>query len=120
MLTAVKANLKYIPTFQSDDLVVLNTDCERYTMSPEFVNKFFKKGRICIVQECGLSHFVVDNSYPPKEFGEVENCEWCLVDAIIEEEEHKFFDEEGLLGGTVRAKDLREWTVDDMDNHTFL
>ena len=117
MLTKVKVNPKYVPTFQNEDFVVLVNDCESFSTRPEFANKFFKKGRLCQVIKCGLSHFFVDEKNQPLEL--VEDCEWCQVSAIIEEEEYLFDYEECLVGGVVKANDLRERTVDDVKEDIF-
>ena len=106
--TEVEKNSKYIPTFESDDFVVLTKDYECYSSTPDFDSRFFKKDRLCAVIECGLSHFFVDEEFNRLEL--VEDCEWCSVDAILEDSEHQFFDEENVVEGVVRARDLREMT----------
>ena len=117
MVTRVKINPEYIPTFQNKDFVILTKDCESFSTRPAFVSKFFKKGRLCRVIKCGLSHFFVDKKNQPLEL--VEHCQWCTVSAIIEEEKYLFGYSEGLVGGIVKANDLRERTVNDIKEDIF-
>ena len=115
MLTEVKVNPKYVPTFQNKEHVILTRNGGGYCDIPDFENIFFKKDRVCRVIKCGLSHFFVDKKFQPLEL--VEDCEWCTIEAEIEEKEsgHQFFDEEGFVAGVIRAKDLRKRTVEDIE-----
>ena len=57
MLTQVKVNPKYVPTFRSNEQVLLTKNGGGSCDIPVLDNIFFKKDRFCRVIECGLSHF---------------------------------------------------------------
>lgn len=108
-------NLKYNPTFESNSLVRLTIDC---TDTPGgYV--FFTKNRFCQVFKCGLSCFFEDDNY--ESTGLVEDCEFCIVEAIVENSEyennpkygHPY--EEPVFSGVMRAKDLGPVVETDLD-----
>lgn len=104
--TQIKLNPKYKSTFKKGDVVILKKDCFSYSVISSFDSDFFKEKSSFLIMKCGLSHFFVDQN---NQFIEnVEDCEWCLGEALVENAEEIFEDENEVFYGTIRAKDLRE------------
>lgn len=81
--TQVRVETKYTPTFTKGDVVALNKDCCSQTITADNDDPFFKKGCICVIEECGLAHFFENKKGEPPEL--LKDGEWCMLNVIIED-----------------------------------
>ena len=114
--TEICVEKKYIPTFPEGEVVVLNKDCYSYGVIADFDELYFKEGRLCKINKCGLAHFFVNKKGEKGEL--VKEGEWCSLDAILEESEiiepeQDFDNDDCLIGGLIHVNDLREAVEED-------
>lgn len=110
--TEIEINAEYSPTFREGDVVILKKNCYSYSYVAEFDSMFFKEKQACLVRECGLSHFFINKN---NEFvRHVDNCEWCTVEVIVENPQEDLNDENDVISGVIRVKDLRVMDESDL------
>ena len=110
--TQIKLNSKYESAFEEGDVVILKKDCFSYSAISSFDSDFFKEKSGFLIIECGLSHFFVDQNN--QFIKDVEDCQWCLGEAIVENAKEILEDENAIFSGVIRVKDLREMDETDI------
>ena len=111
--TQIKWNPKYEPAFEEGDVVILKKDCSSYSALSPLDSDFFKEKSAFLIIEWGFSHFFVDQN--DQYLKDVEDCQWCYGEAIVENAEENLEDENDRFCGVIRVKDLREINETDIN-----
>lgn len=104
-MTSFDTNPQLKPTFLKDTVVTLTKD---YTELDPVLNEYLEKGTPGRVVECGLSMYGFNKE--TQEFSIlIDNEEWCALELPPTEMDHDNTD------GWVKAKDLKEFTIEDLE-----